>query len=406
MRFFTLLFSLVILQSCFWSSRQTTSEWTVLKTSANVKCSPWPLHERDYEINRLEVAAPDDPFLLAQGRLRSSQPARYWAKFDGGIAIDPDHAIDIRLGPNALVAGGMTIDSVPHVVVVQNDGGRSKLEVRTVRDNIVRASSVEIDSAIAWATIKSVKDGFWIIFERSASESDYGINESSAESRFSVAFVAPAADNTLSIAHFPEAAFTSAPILLPSTDGKSATAIWVDGAPANKESPFRWRDLRPGEKPGAERTLEAPVDAQIESWTTTVAGGDVLLAWVDGDTLVGDAKLRLARFERAESGLNPRFRKDADMPDTHASEPVWSVRGDKASLLLLQWMDEESSLASYHFTSTDVAPPRYFGVFPKGTRLMETFGVPGDDRTFATIRYRNGNASQWKFEVCDFGTAD
>jgi hypothetical protein len=301
----------------------------------------------------------------------------------------------------------MTLGGVPHVVIVRSSSSQAFVEVRTIRDNIVRATSQPLPFAIRSATLTRAGEGFWLVYERTAEGPDYSLEDPAAETQYGIAYLNRAKDGQLSLRELDTGPLESAPLVLhlPQSDVSEALVVYTTTDDSARKTPFRYRLIREGAEIAPERSLDLAVSDRLESWTASTSHRDLALAWVDGDTLVGQATLRAAKLSVSDAGLSVSASSELTLTDVHASEPLWMSRANgKNALFLLQWMDDEGSIGVYTLEDNTLKGPRYVGVLPRGARVMDTLFAPGQDEVFATIRYRDDAGGMWKFDLCDLGS--
>lgn len=134
----------------------------------------------------------------------------------------------------------------------------------------------------------------------------------------------------------------------------------------------------------------------VESYTFSWHGKQLSLAYIKGNSLVGEASVHLLEAYRGPEGVWITRNNQIFSFDTfHLGSPHWvrSPRGDE--LVFLQWLDGESTLARIATKEQGgVNQPNYYGVFPAGTRIM---GIFSED---AKMLIRQKEKLDWKFSVC------
>ena len=148
-------------------------------------------------------------------------------------------------------------------------------------------------------------------------------------------------------------------------------------------------------------TFEQParlnIDAElVESWASTAANKRLYLATVQGDTLAGEAVINISEFSLGSNGFRLERSHKHMLNDVHVTEPRFLDGNRGVEILLMNWIDEESTIARYLGSPAGPNKPLYSGIFPKGTRIIASFSHEESDVLIA--RFRTGN--QWNFQLC------
>jgi hypothetical protein len=114
--------------------------------------------------------------------------------------------------------------------------------------------------------------------------------------------------------------------------------------------------------------------------------------------MVGEAKMRLGEIVIDYEAPRLAWENVFPLEDVHVSEPIWLTAGGSNWAVILKWVDEESTLATYKVGPGNASPPRASGIFAKGSRLVDTFADEDDD-PWVIVRSRNKDG--WDFQVCE-----
>jgi hypothetical protein len=363
-----------------FQSKKTTSGWAPLAKAKDAECGRWPMNEKDLAVNELAVLRGAKPAFLATGVKRDGSPSYYYAPFDGDVSLDTDDLVPLALGRGAVLAGALKRKGVPVVAVIYNAKGKSSLELRTVKGNLVQFKGELAPTTIASATLVPVETGAWVVYKKD--DTDYAL-----------AYLDTAKDK-VALTPVAGVTFRDAPVLLPRGADGSVVAMWKEGETGK---PFKLRVIGPDAKPGETQGLDLAMTSQAESWAATVYQGTSYLAVVDGDSLIGQASLRVSAFGLAEGAPAIRWTKDAPLKDVHVTEPVFVEASGGLQVLLLKWVDEESTIARYMVAAGNLGQPSFSGIFPKGARIVEALGVDDD----VVVLVRNREDERWAFRVCE-----
>jgi hypothetical protein len=64
----------------------------------------------------------------------------------------------------------------------------------------------------------------------------------------------------------------------------------------------------------------------------------------------------------------------------------------------LKWVDEESTLGAYTWKDSENVKINHFGVFPKGTTVMDGFSFGKKFQSYVLMRERQN--LRWNFKLC------
>jgi hypothetical protein len=380
------LVSVLALIGCVTAEEAPKSEWKGLGDVEKVDCAKWPLGEKDLGVNSVGFLDTKPQSLISTGRLRTSATVNYLTDFKGRANLDVDDLRRVDLGRTAVVLGTARMGTSSFLAVsVRTKNGR-KLELRSTKDNIVRGSLDGFPSELASGSIVNVAGGFWV-----------GLKEH--EEKSSVWYVG-VASGKLTLRSYPELNLRVLPIILPVRDEPQAWLLSYDALAAGQKrnDVFVMQKLSTEGVAGNERRLEVPVDSAVESWSASGASGRFLLAWVDGDSMVGEAKMRLGEIVIDYEAPRLAWENVFPLEDVHVSEPIWLTAGGSNWAVILKWVDEESTLATYKVGISNASPPRASGIFPKGSRLVDAFSDDDDD---PWVIVRSRKKESWDFQVCE-----
>lgn len=391
MRLFSLLFMVVVLSGCaIFSGHKTHSGWVVLEKSEKVACGLWPKQEQDLAINEVVVARGKQLGFLATGLNRDGSPKHYYLPFQDDVDLDAGDLIPLKLGHNAVIAGGASWGGKPLVDVVYNtpqkDGSdKSSFELRNVNDNLVRTKADVLPLGVKAASVVYATDVHWIVFQKDGSD-------------FGIARLALAGKEKFKFEVVPGLSFKEMPVLVLTGAGGTGQEALVIGREGAANKPFQVRKIDAQARASMPSTLELTAENGVESWAAASYGGANYLVYVDGDSLIGQAELKVAAFDWTNGATNVKWTKGVPLQDVHVSDPVFVVSSKGLQVLTLNWVDDESTVARYIVAAGTIGKPVYSGIFKKGSRIVEAFNE-GDD-LYAVMRHKNDDS--WVFQLCKF----
>lgn len=365
----------------FAGRNKATSGWYALEKAEAVKCSSWPLRERDLQLDELAFIRAPRPGFLATGLKRDASPLTYYTPFKGSSQIDADDFAAFDLGRQAVILGAASTGQQTAVIVARNSAAKATLEVRALQNNVVKAKA-ELGGF-------NVVDGWTAV-----SQGGVYVAYKSEDNLYHLAFLATRGGKLA--LHIVDVTYKDRPAVLTLPSRPGALVVWKEGETGR---PFRVAAAPEDGTIGAPMTLDIDVVSQTESWSATAQPGHDYLAFVDGDSLIGQAELKIAAFAWGDGAPHVQGTRTAPLKDVHVTEPVFLAGGKGLEVLLLNWIDEESTIARYMVAGSTLGKPVYSGVYPKGTRIVEAFTGDSPDDLYVLTRNRDDN--RWAFQVCE-----
>ncbi len=385
MRRFFLAFLGVSLAGCVTGgSHKMKSGWSVLQKADNARCAPWPKRSQDLQTDELKLIQGPKKGILATGLKRDASPQNVYAAFNDEPQIDAEDLLTLNIGRTGVVVGGTTIGGRPAAVIVQNvAANKATLEIRTVTDNLVKFKGDLATVNVVEGNVVASKGGLWIAFK-------------SEDNEYRVAFLDQRKPTAPMLKAVPGIKLNERPELIASPLRPGAVVAWKEGETGR---PFRAEQLNEDVGQGNASSLEIDVKDPVESWTAIHHAGSYYFAVIEGDSLVGQAALKISQVNWGDGSPSVKALKPIEIRDTHVSDPVFLTSSKGLEVLLLNWVDEESTIARYMVAGGMVGKPSYSGIFPKGTRVAHAFtGKDAGDRYVIT---RHKDDSQWSFNICE-----
>lgn len=364
---------------------KTKSEWSVLAASEGAECAEWPMRDRDLQLNHVALvqSGPSRGFVVS-GQNRAAGAMHYYVPFDGDVELDTDSFVTMDLGRAAILLGGTTVGGQDLAFVGRAASGKSTLEVRSVVDNVVRYKGPLADVEIEEGSVTAVDGGAWI-------------NMRTEDGTHRLAYVDLVSVGKIESRPVAGAIGGESLRVVP-RPGKSdgVLAVWKQGETGQ---PFKAIWVAKDGKAGSPVALDFAVASQAESWAAVGYGGSYYLAVVDGDSLVGQSDLKIAQVNWSDGSAQVRWTKASPLTDEHVTEPIFAVTDRGLEAMVLKWIDEESTIARYMVAGGTVGKPRYSGIFPKGSRIMEAYSEADGDDLFVVTR--NRGEVGWVFRICE-----
>lgn len=394
-----LLLLVLTISGCqIFDKTETLSKWDALQAAQSVECSPWPKPPQDLDVTNVSVLTGKSVGFVSEGRTRRGEKVRYFTPFDGNIPIKAERHGAIAAPSGTKFLGALEWNG-KFFTLTENRGSKPVLELRQPTSGKLLYMLPYSGPALDQARFLSAAQGFWMAYKAEAQE-EQSIEDQPSE----IAYITGLGQgSTLVMTRFPGVKFNGKPMLVKTKDPQEILAVWLDtGVASTVEKPaFKVRLLKSDGTASPEHVLKIPLNEEVERWSAFSQGSLGYLAYVDGDTLMGNGSLRIAAFEWEKNLAKVHWVKAKSLMNEHTAEPLWISKGKDAYILLLKWLDGESTLAAYKVSPEDVANLGTFGVFKEGTSLLSTFENPKSRRLTGLIRSRKGPLQE--FALCRFG---
>lgn len=387
------LILLALCATCACTTLRTKSKWMELRSAASVRCTEWPAAQNVLEVSAVHVLD-DEPYgFFSMQKLRSGAPAVYWHNF-----LDPDHFSDKTIqrrdyGRGAKVLGAFSMAKQPYAVLGQREKGKSFIEVRRIHQDyrqVYKSNPFEFD--IDDGKIFKSGESIWVVLQTSSEAKSIFVlthKDGAWDGRLIRNAVSKDAED-IKFAPMPAtSALLSATLKQRSAGGDGKLAL----------------DLAMLQADGSQAEMgEVTVDAknQLESWSITSRDQRMLLAFTDGDSLVGQGYLNVVDIALA-SGV-PMVQKQLRLsyPDIHLGEPVWIKRVAGDEVLLPKWLDGEATLGRVVLkgvvSTNELESKGNAGVLPKGSFITSAFRHEIEKDDYFVNRVREGD--RWHYQLC------
>jgi hypothetical protein len=357
---------------------KTVSRWAVLDKAEDVECAPWPMRNKDLRIDELHYVGGVSPGFVVSGVKRDGGAMFYWAPFRGEVELEPESFVNLPLGRGAVVAGGGATSGAPYVALLQNAAKGAVLEVRGIRDNVVRLKSALSESDIKDAWTVNADFGAWVTYRKD--DNDVYMLFLRDKPRLAALKAAGAT-------------FKEVPVVLPVKGKLEAVTVRKEGGG------IMARTVSADGQSSSDAPIDVKIDQELESWSAASHNGQHYVGYVDGDSLVGQAALKLSQVTLGDGSASVAWTRSTPLKDLHASEPVFVGARGALHLLVMQWVDEESTIGRYKVAGGQLGKPIYSGIFPKGSRVMAAFTSQKEGDLFVVVRHKHDEG--WGYRICE-----
>ncbi len=368
---------------------KTVSNWKQLESVDSISCKNWPLKPQDIGVNDVVVANGfNQTNILAESIQRNGSKLHYYYSFKGSPRIDVGDVKPLRLGADSsLVRANQSISGDLVAVIKNKSRGRSVVEFRRIKDNIVLHTTRSLGKEVYGGKIHRTDSGYWLLAQND---------------RYELRFVdTKVKKSPLPVRSFRKNRFSSEPSFLPMEKPDQIAVLSLDeskGSKGSRKETFYIRSFSAKGKQLKKISLPISTAQGVESWDVTYRNGSFIIAFVEGDSVIGQATLRLVRFNWQNGSPTLDGEQKIAMTDLHLSEPFWVSTPLADHLLILKWVDEESTLAAYTWKTGAELKTQHFGIFPKGSTIVDSFVFGKDFESFAVIRNRQN--LRWNFKIC------
>jgi len=364
---------------CTFGKSRTKSEWVVLDQAKSLACSVWPKREKDLNISEITFQPSTESFLV-KGTNRNTSRFSYDVKFDDDEDVAAIGQENFEIGRNAQVAGLVKLGTKNQFIVFEDRQEKTHIEFRDRAKNVVEFSFPMSERLLSPMGVYASNFGVWISYKN-------------AEHMVRFIFI----DHRMGRNAKPmiaAASFSELPrVNMSENDGSIILTTISD----HNKTKLEVLVLDVTGKTAGVLPVATKVRHQIESYSTYFRDGNLFISFVDGDSLVGESSLKIIKTQLLEGTLSMLWERETSLRNVHVNEPVFVYSKKGLELLVLKWVDEESTIARYMVTVDGVSRPKYSGVFKRGSRIMEAFSS-GTGRAFATTRSKG--SEDWEFLVC------
>ena len=382
-KFSQVLLAVALVSCVHKQSSKVQSRWHPISKAKDLECVTWPLREQDLRIDHIALISGSLPGFLVRGMKRDAKPLNYLSFWNDDPNPNPDAFKDLSFPRGSLPIGGFQANGQLYTLFAAHDDQGAYLELREAESNIksqrfslklkqVEEGSLLSDAHGQWLTLKG-DDGRYHLFH--------------LVHRGSGAMILR--DLTFAIEEVPQITIHEVGAFVMWRDDKLLGRLmgqwFVQGEKASGESQGRFQMDLQGSDP-------------IESWNVARTSAGTFVAVVDGDSLLGEAKLKVAKLDLSSKVDGFSWIGQVDLRDIHVTEPRITETPEGTEVLLLNWVDEESTIARYIVNAEKISKPLFSGLFSRGTRLIESFKSAKSGQIWVLTRHRND--TRWLYQIC------
>lgn len=366
-------------------TKRAESQWIDLDHVGSISCSAWPIKESELDISQMIPSNGSKGGFIATMRMRNGSVMPMYASTGNSEIVKTDDLQSFPIGRNAYVIASAEWNNDPIAFIIQNKNERAWLEIRAIRDNklVARMPTPVAEEVYSGRIVPSAK-GWWLQLSHSETDSSF-VNVTPEKN----------ADWQFTLSHFQSKTRFAAIV----ASGSSLTADVVEMSRANDENTSQFKVTRL-ETAGRFKNLgqvSLPSKGGTESWSATAVGNRLLLAFVHGDSMIGQASLTVTALSVNEPELVAAWSKEFPLADVHLGEPLWITNGGKALVGLVKWIDGEGTLSRVKADAFGAEALPDIGVFEKGTVLVSGY-LGAKERGLGAFRYRVNDL--WKYKLC------
>ncbi len=379
MRFFLLTLLVVALCSCVHKQpSRLKSGWHPLTKAHEISCTSWPLRDKDLKVESIVPFHGDYPGYFVLFMKRNGTKDFYFAPMERDVTPNTSHFVSLQLPRGALLLGGTTINGKSHALFVTGAPDQVVLETRNIHTGLLGQRIPMAIKGYSRGKIVEGQGGDWLIIEDDGGQSRLHFLASDSQGNRTLKTVPMEIEEPTRIAIVQGGLLVSYRAKLQS---HILNITWIsamdNGSPIN---------------------LQADLGGPVEAWSLGNLPSGPFLAAIVGDSLVGDAKLRLAKLDLNSKNGKLQLIGKADLRDIHVSEPLISETPRGTELMLVNWVDEESTIARYIVKSEGLSNPIFSGLFAKGAHLVGALQSKKTSQIQVLTRHRI--ESQWVYQVC------
>lgn len=370
---------LMVMSGCTTGNPTHKSDWVVLDSAEAPDCAVWPLREKDLSISDIAFFPASNAFLV-QGTSRNTSAFSYQIPFEGVYKVDLDEVGNIQIGRAAVVAGLSKIGSLDQVIVFEEKQGRTHVEFRSSKSNVIESSFVIPEPDLVPTGVFVGTDGVWISYKNE----EQVVRFLFADPRQGKSIKAILSG--VKLRDQPKIAMR-----------KSDSALLLVTVADKSKKKFQLSMIDKAGQYSGPAELAIKATSQIESFSIQNQNDELFLAFIDGDSLVGESVLKLAKIGLTGTTASVRWTKVEPLRNVHVNEPLFVSSEKSLELLVLKWVDEESTIARYMVTADSLGKAKHFGVFQRGSRIMETM-VSESSKVFTVTRSKGQD--RWEYRFC------
>ena len=345
----------------------------------DLQCTPFSLAGDELDLTRLEVLEGTRPALFGVGRKRNTRPLAFYLPFTDEDELGQENRRAVEWSPGTRFLAGSPLAQRHLALLEVVMGNARRLEIRDMPGNITRSTGATFAGSLEDPVVRHVAGSWWVAYKDGASAM------AMADSPWQMLQVS--GEPTLVSRPVKGVSIPERPVLLPRASG--VRVVWPD--PAGRT--FTSRIIGPG---GAAAPVTLPVKpvGGMESFQAFGRGEALYLAWVEGDSLLGEARLRLALIR----GNRLAWDKTYALEDIQAGPPVIAGRSGLAWVMLPVFRAGKGWLNLYRLDAREGVYRGRRGPLAEGTN--PTTGFFGAENTGVFLILQNPQRSLKRHSLC------
>lgn len=376
---FILIYLLLVTAGCVHTpDTEYKSKWVKLDQSRKIKCVDWPLDKKDVRIEDIWHASGKDPGFLVSIVQRSGNLKFYWYPFSDSSRNWLESRKSFPIPEEAVIAGLVQIDNRSRPIYFINKSDKTYLEYLPYPGSETKNLGEFSSDSISGASSVQDRGNLWI----------YAQHDNDEKHSTSLSHLDVKADPI--IKKINQTDFGEIPLLIPTKSSESLYVLKSDLSTIMVSSVSKSKIV------GTETAFSLAADQGIENWSAALMSPFLYIAYVDGDSLIGDAKLHILKYKEKYNKFKEINKFDYKIEDTHISKLHLFKNKNKIALLMMQWVDQESTIARFFISEHKVSGPEYLGVFPKGSQISLVFSDEKTEDLFVIVRHKKADFLEYK----------
>lgn len=362
-------------------------------------CYYLPLKNEDLGYQSVHAFGNPVKGLVFTGKKRSMVNTYYYTPLNNG-QIERKSLNSLNWSENSVIYGGGIIrDKLVSALYSPSKVGKSKIELRDLNSNVVLAfSRPESTSRRLGNVAFDNNNGFWIIEQK-----DVDDEYSHYDKPFNLSYIKFISNDSLKRIPIRNLSIYGSPKIIPGSLGKNALVIWMEEKKRNSGNKYLFKYLEVysnGTKSPIRQLSYIPIDG-VESFKLIKTRNSIFLATVEGDSLLGEAKVKISKILWNSSYLNISWTKEIDLEGDHVSDPIFTANGNAVYLFLPKWVDEMVSISRYDVGEENILQKGTFGRYSEGTAVSSIFYNQFTRKFSMILRKKQKNFGLRSFLMCD-----
>jgi hypothetical protein len=362
--------------------------WSLLKNVPEVACESLPIRETDLDYQKIEYSSAIES-LLVKARSRKGRAVYYRLPYTAFGAPDLQLIQPLKVSNEETLIGAGQVYKSPYIALGKNVETDSKISIKMPTEVGTTLATGAPPHAIEDISFSPGDGGFWTL----SKQMEFVEEPSALDDRPSQIHFFKVQKNTIASRSFNFQMVGRTQLL--TYNQKHAVAIWLDEGTSSQPKPGKFK-MRLVSSKGAFSPEVALTDnaKRVEQWSAVATKDGVLLATIEGDSVMGEANLKVSKIVLGAKGVQIAWQKTKSLTNEHVGDPVWITHKNSVYIYLPKWLDSESTLSLYRVTDKDVSSIGSVGIFSEGTTFQSIFTLK-DGAVVALSTTMKGNVAQY-----------